>query len=62
MERNMTEICFISAAVLVLLRISGLSDTGWTRVLSPMQGREPSLMPGHMVMIIVEEDKTLKEL
>lgn len=57
MERNMTEICFIFAAVLVLLRISGLSDTGWTRALSPMWGRELPRMLGHMVMIIVDETK-----
>lgn len=57
MERNMSEICFISAAVLLLLRISGLADTGWTRVLSPMRGREQSLMPGHMTMIIIDETR-----
>lgn len=57
MERNMTEICFISAAVLVLLRISGLADTGWTRALSPMWGRELPRMPGHMVIIIVDETR-----
>lgn len=53
----MTEICFVSAIVLALLRISGLADIGWIWILSPLWARELLWMMKYVVIIIIEETR-----
>jgi len=51
----MTKICFVSIAVLILLRISGLMNIDWIWILSPLWIRELVWMMKYMIVIIMEE-------